>query len=98
MKYVPILILSMLAFSCGKKSDTVSTPAAAVEVPKFNADSAYAFVQRQVDFGPRVPNTQPHKKAAAYLEAKLRSYGAKVFVQSFKATTVDGTIADLTNI
>jgi Zn-dependent M28 family amino/carboxypeptidase len=98
MKYVPILLLSLLVFSCGKKSDTVSTPAVTVEVPKFNADSAYAFVQRQVDFGPRVPNTEAHKKAASYLEAKLRSYGAQLTIQSFKAPTFDGEVLDLKNI
>jgi len=98
MKYVSILVLSLLVFSCGKKSDTVSAPTLDVEVPKFNADSAYAFVQRQVDFGPRVPNTDPHPKAAAYLEAKLRSYGARVIVQSFKAPTFDGEVVDLKNI
>jgi len=27
-----------------------------IEKPDFNADSAYLFVQQQVDFGPRFPN------------------------------------------
>lgn len=95
MKYGPLLIL-LIVFSCGKKTEKkVSVP---VEVPPFSADSAYAFVQKQVDFGPRIPNTDPHRKTAAYLEAKLKSYGATVVVQSFKAQTVDGTTADLKNI
>ncbi len=96
MKYAPFLLL-LIFFSCGQKNEKppIST---SVEVPKFSADSAYAFVQKQVDFGPRVPNTEPHRKTAAYLENKLRSYGAQVTVQSFKAPTVDGTTADLKNI
>jgi glutaminyl-peptide cyclotransferase len=98
MKYTLLLALLILVASCGKKSENTSAPAVTVEVPDFNADSAYAFVQRQVDFGPRVPNTDAHKKAAAYLEDKLRSYGAKVFVQSFKAPTFDGEVLDLKNI
>src|SRR5687767_15761299 len=34
-----------------------------VTVPDFNADSAYFFVKKQVDFGPRIPNTDAHRKA-----------------------------------
>src|ERR1041384_2610447 len=98
MKYVPIILLCLLAISCGKKNESVSTPQSSVEVPKFNADSAYAFVQRQVDFGPRVPNSEAHKKASEYFEKKLKSYGAQVFVQSFTAKTFDGTTVNLKNI
>src|SRR3954464_7943351 len=97
IKYSPILILMLLAVSCGQKGDTTSTTKT-VDVPKFNSDSAYAFVKKQVDFGPRVPNTEPHRNTASYLENKLKSYGAQVVVQSFKAQTVDGTVADLKNI
>lgn len=100
MKYAALLVLSLIVLSCGKTSETTSTPTTTtpVEVPKFNADSAYAFVQKQVDFGPRVPNTDPHEKTAAYLENKLESYGAHVTVQSFKMPTVDRVNADLKNI
>ncbi|OWY22572.1 hypothetical protein B6N25_06635, partial [Sphingobacteriales bacterium TSM_CSS] len=46
----------------------------AVTVPAFNADSAYAFVQKQVDFGPRVPGTAQHKACAQWLEATLKRF------------------------
>jgi glutaminyl-peptide cyclotransferase len=98
IKYSPILLLMLLVASCGNKGDSTSTTSKAVDVPKFNSDSAYAFVQKQVDFGPRVPNTEAHRNAGLYLENKLRSYGAKVIVQAFKAPTVDGTVVDLKNI
>jgi glutaminyl-peptide cyclotransferase len=98
MKYVPILLLCVLVISCGKKNEKPTTPLPAVEVPKFSADSAYAFVQKQVDFGPRVPNSQAHKKTGEYLEKKLKSYGAHVIVQSFTAKTFDGTTVNLKNI
>jgi glutaminyl-peptide cyclotransferase len=96
MRYIPI-ILCLLAVACGKKNEKPTTVTAA-EVPKFNADSAYAFVQKQVDFGPRVPNSEAHRKAAEYFEKKLKSYGAQVFVQSFTAKTYDGTTVNLKNI
>lgn len=96
MKYASFLLFLIL-IACGKK-DEKSTTSAPVEIPVFNADSAYSFVQKQVDFGPRVPNTDAHKKTAEYLEKKLRSYGAQVTVQSFTQTTWDGTTVNLRNI
>ena len=38
---------------------------------KFNSDSAFNFIQRQVDFGPRVPGSSAHDQTAVYLEKKL---------------------------
>ena len=32
--------------------------------PEFNADSAYAFVKAQCDFGPRAMNTDGHERCA----------------------------------
>ncbi|MEI9919413.1 MAG: M28 family peptidase [Bacteroidota bacterium] len=96
MKYIPLVLLLIL-FGCGEKKEK-PTVSVAVEVPKFNADSAYAFVKKQVDFGPRVPNTEAHRKTAAYLEQKLKSYGAQVVTQSFTQKTFDGVNVNLKNI
>ena len=65
---------------------------------KFNADSAYAFVQRQCDFGPRVPNTQAHRDCALYLESELRRNGADVTVQKASLKAFDGTMLQSFNI
>jgi glutaminyl-peptide cyclotransferase len=95
MRYIPF-ILCLLLVACGKKNE--KPVASAVEVPKFSADSAYAFVQKQVDFGPRIPNTDAHKKTAEYLEQKLKSYGAQVVTQSFTQETFDDVKVNLKNI
>ncbi|MFZ6009865.1 MAG: M28 family peptidase [Bacteroidota bacterium] len=73
-------------------------PLRVVNVPAFNSDSAYYFIQKQVSFGPRIPNTQSHKKAGDFLIDQLKKYGAQVTVQSFKATTYDGQTLNLRNI
>ncbi|HEX8061242.1 MAG TPA: glutamine cyclotransferase, partial [Cyclobacteriaceae bacterium] len=96
MKYIPIL-LCLVVIACGKKNEKPAT-AATVEVPDFSADSAYAFVQKQVDFGPRVPNSEAHKKTSEYLEKKLKSFGAQVYIQSFTSKAYDGTPLNLKNI
>ena len=51
--------LLLSAFSCGggNKANSTSEQSeeTAVNVPQFDADSAYLYVKNQVDFGPRVP-------------------------------------------
>lgn len=48
---------------------------------KFNSDSAFNFIQRQVDFGPRVPGSSAHDQTAVYLEKKLVEYCDTAFTQ-----------------
>lgn len=48
---------------------------------KFNSDSAFNFIQRQVDFGPRVPGSSAHDQTAIYLEKKLAEYCDTAFTQ-----------------
>lgn len=69
-----------------------------VNVPKFQADSAYAFVKAQVDFGPRVPGSSPHAACGDWMVAKLKSYGANVIEQKGTTTTYDGKSVPLRNI
>lgn len=69
------------------------------EVPVFSSDSAYHFVQEQVEMGPRVPNTAAHREALHYVERKLRTYAGKdlVFTQSFTAQGYDEEL-ELANV
>lgn len=61
-----------------------ASAAPALTAAEFSADSAYAYLARQVGFGPRVPGTAPHAACAAWLEAELRRHGAdSVIVQRF---------------
>jgi hypothetical protein len=69
-----------------------------VKAPVFNADSAYAFIQKQVDFGPRVPGTPEHAACATWMTEKLKSFGLEVSVQNAPVTFYDGRKATLSNI
>jgi hypothetical protein len=73
-------------------------PVISVIAPAFNADSAYYFVEKQVEFGPRVPNTQSHRQCGNYLINTLKSYGAEVTVQEFVAEAYNGTKLQSRNI
>lgn len=69
-----------------------------IVVPRINQDSAYAFVQQQVNFGPRIPGTKAHAACAVWMENKLRSYIPDVIVQKGVATTFNNRKYDLKNI
>lgn len=69
-----------------------------VDVPSFDADSAYHFVQKQVDFGPRVPGADAHVECGDYLVAKLKAYGATVIEQEDEVEAYDGTKLPMRNI
>jgi hypothetical protein len=62
-----------------------------VRAPVFSGDSAYYFVDKQVRFGPRVPNSAGHRQCGDYLIATLKGYGAQVTVQEFVADAYNGT-------
>lgn len=67
-------------------------------MPSFNSDSAYAFVQKQVAFGPRVPNTPAHKNCAAWFASEFKRYGLNVIEQPYKAVHYTGTTFNAVNI
>jgi glutaminyl-peptide cyclotransferase len=98
----PYLLVAVVLFlgSCGgeKEQKKPEAPVKVVNVPVFNADSAYFFVQKQVDFGPRVPNTAAHVKAGDYFVNQFKKYGAVVVEQKFTATTFDNQRVMLRNI
>lgn len=92
---------SLLACSCGQKTvnNTSSTTQSYQQVsPDFNSDSAYHFVDRQVAFGPRVPNTEAHKACGDYLISQLERFGAKVTEQKVDLKAFDGTVLHARNI
>ncbi len=64
----------------------------------FNADSAYAFCERQCSFGPRAMNTEAHEECGKWLKAKFQEYGLKVETQHAKVTAWDGETLHVTNI
>lgn len=100
-----LFVLLLLVAGCnsdGQKKETTksqnkSTPTN-IKAPPFNADSAYSYVQKQVDFGPRVPNTEAHKKAGDYLSKKLGSYGFNIIDQKATLTAFDGKRLAIKNI
>ncbi|MDE6717668.1 MAG: M28 family peptidase, partial [Muribaculaceae bacterium] len=98
------ICMAMLTVSCAGKStsasgsDSIAGTMDTALSPAFSADSAYAYLERQVAFGPRVPNTEAHRLAADWLSYELRRHGAEVIEQKADLRTFDGTILHARNI
>ena len=94
-----LLFFSMAA--CGGKTKagkTGNNAPATVQVPQFDADSAYSYIARQVGFGPRVPNTEGHVACGNYLAAQLQAFGATVTNQYADLVAYNGTLLKARNI
>lgn len=84
-------------------SDTEQTDAPLVQMqrisaPKFDRDSAYAYIKEQVNFGPRVPNTEAHVACGDWLVKELQRHGANVVEQPGRVRAYDGTVLNMRNI
>ncbi len=69
-----------------------------VKVPEFNADSTYAFTEKQVSFGPRVTGSDAHRKCGDWAIAQFKKYDCTVIEQPFDAHIYDGTTKKARNI
>jgi hypothetical protein len=83
-----LLILLLLLPAC---RDT--TPRAR----EFDGASAFPYIETQVGFGPRVPGTEAHHRAAAWLDSLLRQRADTVVVQSWTHVTAAGDSLPLSN-
>ncbi|MGB0839483.1 MAG: M28 family peptidase [Chitinophagales bacterium] len=83
-----VSLVTILAFSaCDQNATTKESSKTKTDVKvtqmkaKIDADSAYNFVKKQVDFGFRVPGTPEHAACADWLETTLKQYADEVTMQ-----------------
>jgi hypothetical protein len=100
--FLPLIFLAACT-GCEKKKtnngETTEKPSSQlIQAPDFNADSAYAFIEKQVAFGPRVPESKAHAACAEYLMQKLKSYTPDVEMQTGTMTMYNGKTVTIKNI
>lgn len=96
-------LIACVCVACGSSNNKAKQEEQAeaqtfVQTPAFCADSAYAYIEKQVAFGTRVPNSLAHKACGDYLAGKLEAFGAKVYNQYADLMAYDGTILKARNI
>lgn len=100
--FLTLLILTITGCGASRSQQTVSTEIVS-DTPsdseyRFDADSAYSYVAKQVAFGPRVPNSEAHRKAGDWMVSELRRHGAEVIEQYADLKAFDGTMIHARNI
>ena len=95
-KYLSILIITLLVACSGDTPKQAKKPK--VEVPIFNSDSAYHYIQTQVDFGPRYISSKGWEACGDYLFNELKKHTPFVQEQNTPFTTYDGKNHQLRNI
>lgn len=103
MKHVKNIIFAgfvLIAFCmCSATNNESGKPKESKRVvPEFNADSAYCYIAKQLEFGPRVPGSEAQKMCAEWLQSELERHGAKIYIQNAEATAYDGTVLPIINI
>ncbi|HAD12985.1 MAG TPA: glutamine cyclotransferase [Saprospirales bacterium] len=106
MAYVLIAVLLLVAIAYVarpflKPSAPPAPPVAnvpKVTAPDFLADSAFTNIKKQVEFGPRVPNTPAHKKCGEWLVKEFKRYGFSVIEQKVSAPYYKGGTMNGVNI
>jgi glutaminyl-peptide cyclotransferase len=66
--------------------------------PVFSAAHAFELLATQVAFGPRVPNTDAHRRQLVWMSDYLRQRADTVLLQPFTHATNAGEILELTNV
>jgi Zn-dependent M28 family amino/carboxypeptidase len=64
---------------------------------EFDSARAFEYASAQVAFGPRVPNTEGHRREAAWLDSLLRARADTLIVQQWTHVTRKGDSLALTN-
>ena len=96
-----VVVAPLLFWGCPKE-DPPAKPRASVSsstrpispspavVAAFSGERAMDHVKKQIDFGPRPPDTEQLAKTRAYIANELKSYGLSVTLDEFTATTPQG--------
>ena len=98
---ISLVLLSMTSCDNKQNSKPAAQPAPQVKqvvIPDFNADSAYNYVKKQLDFGPRVPESPAHAQCADWFVDFFNDKADTVYVQNFRTRLYDGKGIDGKNI
>ena len=109
---IPIALATLLAAGSGcnnnpeqpkeqpKETTTATEPdhKKAGNVPVFDADTAYAYVDKQVAMGPRTPGSAAQTKCAQWMESKLKVVCDTVYRQNATVTGGDAKMLPCINL
>jgi Zn-dependent M28 family amino/carboxypeptidase len=91
MSTLCVLILTMLqGTACGRGEPSIPSP--------FDGERALAYVRTFMDFGPRVPGSEAHRRAGEWIANEMRSRADTVIEQVWTHRTQAGVSIPLRNV
>lgn len=85
-----LLVVALQGGACNRGEVAVATP--------FDGERALGYVRTFMEFGPRVPGTEAHRRAADWIASEMRLRADTVIEQVWTHTTQSGTKLPLRNI
>lgn len=96
-----LFLFLLMTVSCGSPDEPrFSFNEQGREVPVFSSDNAFEYVEQQLSFGPRYPNSEGHRLTGKFLVERMEQYAGEgnVFVQAFEHEGYNGEVLELKNI
>ena len=90
--------IALLAGAVACQPDAPAPSGPRVERPSFSGTSAYAHVETQVAFGPRIPGSDGHAAQLAWMLAWLTERADTVVADAFDHVTSGGDTLALVNV
>lgn len=94
---VAVVVLGCASTRSESTASSTFSTARTGGAPAFDADRAFGFLRKQVELGPRVPNTKGHEAGAKFIQGQLKGYADSVRVQPF-TQKIDGQTLRMQNI
>lgn len=94
LNHILLLGAGVLITACNPTDNDMQFSSKGNPVPEFSSESAYGYIEDQVAFGPRVPNSEAHIDAIQYFREHFRSTAGDhaVFVQEFEQEVYGDTL------
>ncbi|MBA3318756.1 MAG: M28 family peptidase [Gemmatimonadales bacterium] len=86
---MPLLLLLLLLAGCGGEAPPPR---------EFDGRSAFEYIERQLEFGYRIPGTEGHRRMAAWLDSTVRQKSDSVIIQRWTHVSVKGDSLPLQNV
>lgn len=104
-KFVTLMLVPLMLAGCrnatsGSAAQASGEPTDTIKpVVIFSGDSAYRSIERQLEFGPRIPGSQGQADCRDYIVNSLKRYGAdSIIIQSAKVENFLGQTIPIYNI
>lgn len=99
LKFLPLILLIFILSCNSQKREHQAEPKSDIDiqVPDFDENLAFQYLEKQVAFGPRVPNSTAHEECKKFLVNEISKYADAVNVQEFTHSYLGKTF-NLSNI